>query len=67
MNADLCELGFLAAADALAKGETTSAELTAALLARAEKLEPALNALTWRDAEAAQTAAKAADAARAAG
>ncbi len=67
MSADLCELGFLEAADALAKGQMTSAELTAALLARAEQLEPALNALTWRDAEAAQAAAKAADEARAAG
>jgi len=67
MSADLCELGFLEAADALAKGETTSAELTAALLARSEQLEPALNALTWRDAEAVKAAATAADEARAAG
>ena len=46
MSADLCELGFLEAADALANRETTSAELTAALLARSEQLEPALHALT---------------------
>jgi len=67
MSADLCELGFLEAADALANRETTSAELTAALLARSEQLEPALNALTWRDAEAVKAAATAADEARAAG
>lgn len=67
MSADLCELGFLEAADALANREMTSAELTAALLARSEQLEPALNALTWRDAEAVKAAARAADEARAAG
>ena len=67
MSADLCELGFLEAADALANREMTSAELTAALLARSEQLEPALNALTWRDAEAVKAAATAADEARAAG
>ena len=67
MNADLCELGFLEAAAALARNEVSAAELAAALLARADRLEPAVNALTWRDAEAALAQARGADAARAAG
>ena len=67
MNAPLHELGFLEAADALAQKAVSSAELTAALLDRSEKLEPALNSLTWFDREAALAQARAADAARAAG
>ena len=67
MSAPLHELGFLDAADALAQKAVSSAELTAALLDRSEKLEPALNSLTWFDREAALAQAYAADAARAAG
>lgn len=67
MSADLCHLGFVEAADALAKKEVSSEALTAALLERSEALNPRLNALTWRDAEAALAEARAADAARAAG
>ena len=67
MSASLHELGFLDAADALARKTVSSEELTAALLDRSEKLEPALNSLTWFDREAALAQARAADAARAAG
>ena len=66
MSADLFDLGFLAAADALAKKSVSSEALTAALLDRSEQLEPALNSLTWFDREAALAQARAADAARAA-
>ncbi|MBQ7251092.1 MAG: Asp-tRNA(Asn)/Glu-tRNA(Gln) amidotransferase subunit GatA [Kiritimatiellae bacterium] len=64
---ELVSLDFCGAADALARGETTSRELVAALLARADALEPRLNAYTWRDADDALRQADAADAARAAG
>lgn len=67
MSTELFELGFLEAADALAKKEITSQELVQALLTRTEALEPDLNALTWWDAETALAEARAADAARAAG
>ena len=67
MSAPLHELGFLDAADALARKAVSSEELTAALLDRSERLEPALNSLTWFDREAARMQARAADAARAAG
>lgn len=67
MSTELFELGFLEAAEALAKKEITAQELVQALLTRAEALEPELNALTWRDAETALAEARAADAARAAG
>ena len=67
MSTPLHELGFLDAADALARKAVSSEELTAALLDRSEKLEPALNSLTWFDREAARMQARAADAARAAG
>ncbi|HAL91678.1 MAG TPA: Asp-tRNA(Asn)/Glu-tRNA(Gln) amidotransferase GatCAB subunit A [Verrucomicrobia bacterium] len=67
MSADLFDLGFLEAADALAKKAVSSEELTSALLDRSEKLEPALNSLTWFSREAARAEARAADAARAAG
>ena len=67
MSAERHELGFLEAADALAQKAVSSAELTAALLDRSEKLNPALNALTWFDREAVLAEARAADAARAAG
>ncbi len=67
MSAHLFDLGFLEAAEALARKRTSSAELTAALLDRSEQLEPALNSLTWFNREAALEAARAADAARAQG
>ena len=67
MSAELHKLGFLEAADALAKKSSSSEALTEALLERSEKLEPALNSLTWFDREAALAEARAADAARAAG
>lgn len=67
MSASLFDLGFLEAAEALAQKRVSSAELTAALLDRAEKLEPALNSLTWFSREAALAEARAADAARAKG
>ena len=65
MSADLFELGFGEAADALAKKSVSSEQLTQALLERSEKLEPALNSLTWFSKEAALAEARAADAARA--
>ena len=67
MSAGLCDLGFLEAAEALAGKRVSSEELTGALLDRCDKLEPAVNALTWRNREAALGEARAADAARAAG
>ena len=67
MSADLFDLGFLEAAEALARKRVSSAELTAALLDRSEQLEPVLNSLTWYSREAALAEARAADAARAKG
>lgn len=67
MSAKLFELGFLEAADALAKKLISAEELTTALLERSEKLEPTLNSLTWFNREAALAEARAADAARAKG
>ena len=67
MSASLFDLGFLEVAEALAQKRVSSVELTAALLDRAEKLEPALNSLTWFSREAALAEARAADAARAKG
>ncbi len=66
-HTDLIELGVGAALDALQAGETTSEELTRALLERTAQVEPSIGALTWRDDEAALAEARAADAARAAG
>ncbi len=67
MSADLHDLGFLEAADALARKQVSSEELTTALLDRSERLEPALNSLTWFSRDAALAGARAADAARAGG
>jgi len=67
MSAELCELGFLEAAAALAQKRVSAEELVAALLDRAERLEPALNSLTWYRPDAALAEARAADAARARG
>ena len=67
MSADLFELGFGEAADALAQKAVSSEQLTQALLERSEKLEPTLNSLTWFSKEAALAEARAADAARAKG
>ena len=67
MSAELCELGFLEAAAALAQKSVSAEELVAALLDRSERLEPALNSLTWYRRDAALAEARAADAARAQG
>ena len=67
MSTHLFDLGFLEAAEALAQKRVSSEELTKALLDRSEKLEPALNSLTWFSREAALAEARAADAARARG
>jgi len=67
MSAELCELGFLEAAAALAQKRVSAEELVAALLDRAERLEPTLNSLTWYRRDAALAEARAADAARAQG
>ncbi|MFY9181517.1 MAG: amidase, partial [Kiritimatiellia bacterium] len=67
MSGSPVDWGVSEAADALARKEVSAVELAQALLARADKLEPQLNALTWRDSEAVLTAARAADEARAGG
>ena len=67
MSANLFDLGFLEAAEALAQKRVSSEEMTKALLDRSEKLEPVLNSLTWFNREAALAEARAADAARAKG
>jgi aspartyl-tRNA(Asn)/glutamyl-tRNA(Gln) amidotransferase subunit A len=67
MSADLHDLGFLEVAEALTQKRASSEELTMALLARSEELEPKLNSLTWFNREAVLAEARAADAARAAG
>ena len=61
---ELIELGVGDALEAMAAGRTSSVELTQALLARMDALQPSLNALTWYDAEDALSQARAADAAR---
>ncbi len=67
MSAELFDLGFLEAADALAKKDVSSEALTKALVGRAEKLEPAIHSLTWFSRERALAEACAADQARAKG
>ena len=64
---ELIELGVGDALEAMAAGRTSSVELTQALLARMDALQPSLNALTWYDAEDALSQARAADEARSAG
>lgn len=64
------ELGYLeigAAARALAGGELSSLDLTEAVLARIERLNPTLNAYTFVMQDSARTDARAADARTAAG
>ena len=63
----LAGLSLAEAADAFARGEVTATALTRACLDRIEAHEPAINATTWIEREAALEAAAAADKARAAG
>jgi len=58
---------LVAAADAVARGEISSVELTADCLARADRLNGALNCFVRLDPESALAQARRADAARAAG
>ncbi|MFO1427086.1 MAG: amidase [Steroidobacteraceae bacterium] len=60
-------LTLVAAADAIARGDISSVELTREMLARAQRLNATLNCFIRIDEEAALAAAAAADAARAAG
>jgi aspartyl-tRNA(Asn)/glutamyl-tRNA(Gln) amidotransferase subunit A len=43
MTARLCDLGLIEAADGIRRKRFSAAELTAACIARAERLQPALN------------------------
>ena len=61
---ELVGLGIADGLAALAEGRTSSEEWTAALLERMDRVEPRLNALTWRNPEDALRQARAADAAR---
>ena len=68
--ADSLELGYLeigAASAALAGGELSSLDLTEAVLARIERLNPTLNAYAYVMADSARADARAADARAAAG
>ena len=68
--ADELDLGYLGigeAAAALASGELSSLDLTEAVLARIERLNPTLNAYTYVMADSARADARAADARGAAG
>jgi aspartyl-tRNA(Asn)/glutamyl-tRNA(Gln) amidotransferase subunit A len=67
MSADMLELGLAEAADALARGELSSSELTRAALERAESLGPRLNCIAALEPEDALAAAGRADRARARG
>ncbi len=64
---DITPLSLSAAAEQLARGETTSAELTRAFLARIEATEPTIHSFLTIDAEGAIEQARAADARRAEG
>ncbi|MBB3042697.1 amidase [Nocardioides soli] len=64
---DLDALTLVGAAHAIRTGERTSTELTEHFLARIEETEPAVHAWTTVDADGARAAARAADAAVAAG
>ena len=64
---ELERLSLRAAVERLRAGELTSADFTAALLARTESLEKTIHAFAWLDRGHALTAANAADAQRAAG
>jgi aspartyl-tRNA(Asn)/glutamyl-tRNA(Gln) amidotransferase subunit A len=65
--ADLANLSLVEAADALRKGEVSAVALLEACLANLDAHEDAVNATIWVDKEGAFTAARAADAKRAAG
>jgi aspartyl-tRNA(Asn)/glutamyl-tRNA(Gln) amidotransferase subunit A len=65
--ADLANLSLVEAADAVRKGEVSSVALLEACLANLDAHEAAVNATIWVDREGAFTAARAADAKRAAG
>jgi aspartyl-tRNA(Asn)/glutamyl-tRNA(Gln) amidotransferase subunit A len=58
---DLADLGLVEAAEAIAKGEATSAALLEACLARMEAVNPSINAVIWVEREAAREAAAEAD------
>jgi aspartyl-tRNA(Asn)/glutamyl-tRNA(Gln) amidotransferase subunit A len=58
------DLSLVEAADALARGEVTSVELTRAALERAKALQPSLNCVATLDEKDAMQAAERADAAR---
>lgn len=64
---DLTRRPALELARALRERELSAVELLDACLAEADRLDPALNALMWRDDEAARAEARAADARLAAG
>ena len=64
---DPTRLSLVAAAEAIAKGELSSRELTAACIERAERLQPTLNAFISLDPAGALAEAEAADRAVAAG
>jgi aspartyl-tRNA(Asn)/glutamyl-tRNA(Gln) amidotransferase subunit A len=64
---DATRYTLVGAADALARGELSSVELTRAMLDRVRRLNPALNCFIRVEDELALTEAAAADAARAAG
>src|SRR5438445_568036 len=64
---DVADLSLVEAADAVRKGEVSAVSLLEACLANLDSHEEAVNATIWVDREAAFTAARAADAKRAAG
>lgn len=64
---DVADLSLVEAADAVRKGEVSAVSLLEACLANLDAHEEAVNATIWVDREAAFTAARAADAKRAAG
>ena len=64
---DVADLSLVQAADAVRKGEVSAVSLLEACLANLDSHEDAVNATIWVDKEAAFTAARAADAKRAAG
>jgi len=64
---DLWKLGAGEMLAGMERGEWTSEDVTSSVLERIREVEPRLNALTWRDEEAALAAAREADRKRAAG
>jgi aspartyl-tRNA(Asn)/glutamyl-tRNA(Gln) amidotransferase subunit A len=61
--AGLADISLIDAADAVRTGQATSLELLHACLANLDAINPAVNAVTWQEREAAEASAKAADAA----